>query len=169
MLIPKVSVKDHHDGSTHEMKNVASSPLFKYHANVTLGPNETDENIVHTFELMLNGQSTKQFADVTVLSETELRDIIDTINSMEDHLNWLTFDDIRNGTGVDYLDYDTATVKQVIERLIALENAITWGTFDSPKLEPNYDDDLMTIKQRMGVILDQIEWEYRGTMAGELA
>lgn len=167
MLIPKVSVKDHHDDSIHEMKNVASSPLFKYHANIELEANRTDQNIIHTFELMLNGQSAKQFADVTVLSESEMRDIIDAINLMEDHLNWLTFDQVANGGGYEPLVYETATVREVIERLVAMENAITWGTFDSPKLEPNYDDDLPTVKSRIGMILDQIEWQYRGEMAGE--
>jgi hypothetical protein len=139
-----------------ELEVTQSAPIYKFEKFVTLPPNPTPDDIIYQYELFINGQSARLYAEVVVLSKEHLQEIIEPLNMLSDLLNWGTFD---NPNDEPPLDIDTVTIPQVLERLNAIENAESLGTFDNP-LEPiNNDDKLVHIMERIVNCLKLVEWE----------
>ena len=155
MLVPRVSVKSHRTEEEFKMDNIQTNPVYRYHRGVNLPANATPNNITYTYELLLNGKSANLFADVVVLSEQALLAIITDINDLEPHVTWEQFGKPGN---YEPLTISNATIPLIIDKIVMLENATMWFTYDDPNHEPEYEDDLQTILMRIEAVKQAVEW-----------
>jgi hypothetical protein len=155
MLVPRVSVISHKTEEELSMDNIQTNPVYRYHRGVELPPNVSQHNVTYTYELLLNGKSSNLFTDVVVLSEAALKVLVDEINELEKYLTW---EESGVTTVYDPLVVSTATIPMIIKRIVAMEDATTWGSFDEPLISPDYDDDLQQILVRIEAIKQAVEY-----------
>lgn len=155
MNIPRVILRSTDDGREYEFRNTSTDP-YRYDLTVDFpGNDDPAENRHHNFRVISNGRFIERTATVTVLSRQMLEHIVSSLNFIGECLYWETFDGESDFVP---LDTDGITLDRILERLTALENACTVGTFDDPVPTVKRNCSYNELMNRIERLYDTVSW-----------
>jgi len=132
------------------MENSAdSSTQRSYVLTVDLPENDSTTDSIHKYSLLINDQPTNLSIDIRVLSADNLLEITERLNSFNDALHWNTLDQDYD---ILFLDAQVVGEKEILGRIIELENALTPGTYDQLILPADYKNDFGHLMARIDLI-----------------